>query len=134
MGINPWAVVAAAVASMAVGMVWYGPVFGKLWRRLAGLSEADMRSMPLSPMPAMGLGLVLTLVMAYVVARFSEIWPVLSAGDALRLGFLAWLGFLMPVTAGAWLWEGKSPKLFVLNAAHRLVDISVIALIVGLWR
>jgi hypothetical protein len=43
--VNLVAVIVAVLASFAVGMVWYAEsVFGKMWRKGAGLSKKDMDS------------------------------------------------------------------------------------------
>lgn len=35
------AVLGAAIASMILGFLWYGPLFGNAWMRLSGMTEAD---------------------------------------------------------------------------------------------
>jgi len=39
--ISYFAVLCAALAFFAVGVVWYGGLFAKLWQRASGLSEAE---------------------------------------------------------------------------------------------
>ncbi len=51
---------------------------------------------------------------------------------ALTLAFWPWLGFVMPIQAGSWLWEGKSFKLFAFNAAESFVSLYVMALVITL--
>lgn len=131
--INYWTVLAAAVVGMILGMLWYGPLFGKVWRRLSGLSEADMRAMPLSPMQAMGLGFIFTLLTPFVLAWLAGSLNLVTGADALRLAFWVWLGFYVPTTAGSFLWEGKSPKLFLLGITYYLIMLSAMSWIVVRW-
>jgi hypothetical protein len=131
---NIWTVVVAAVASVGVGMLWYGKVFANPWMRMTGLTRESMKTMALSPMQATAGGLVTAALSAFVFSWLADALVVYSAGDALRMAFWAWLGFAVPLSAGSWLWEGKPFKLFLLNAGHYLVSWSVISLIVGLWR
>ena len=56
--INWWAVLVAGVVYMVVGMVWYGPLFGKLWKSLMGFTDESVKNMPLKPMTAMVWGFV----------------------------------------------------------------------------
>jgi hypothetical protein len=42
--INYAAVLLAAVANMVVGMLWYGPLFGKQWQALMGFNADSMKS------------------------------------------------------------------------------------------
>jgi hypothetical protein len=127
MQINYGAVIGAAVANVAVGALWYGPVFGKAWRRMMKFTDADMQNMPLTPWQAMAGGVVTALVTAFVL---SQIAP--QGTPALTLAFWPWLGFVMPIQAGGWLWEGKSFKLFVFNAAASLVSLYAMALVLTL--
>lgn len=124
MQINYWGVIGAAVANVAVGALWYGPVFGKQWRKMMGFTEADMKNMPLTPMQAISGGVVTALIMAFVL---SQIAP--AGISPLTLAFWPWIGFVMPIQAGSWLWEGKPFKLFVFNAVASFVSLFAMALV-----
>ena len=132
--INAWAVVAAVVASMVIGMLWYGPVFGKAWMRMMGFTQASMKSMPLTPMQAMAGGVVTAALTASVLSWLGGALGLTTGADALRMAFWVWLGFHVPLSAGAWLWEGKSFRLFLFNAVQWLVTLSVVSSIVVLWK
>ncbi len=123
--INYWGVIGAAVANVAIGALWYGPVFGKAWRKMMGFTEADMKSMPLTPAQAITGGIVTALVMAFVL---SQIAP--QGTPAVTLAFWPWLGFVATTQAGSWLWEGKSFKLFLFNAAESFVALLAMALVI----
>lgn len=128
-------VLAAAVVAYAVGAVWHSPIgFGAYWMKLMGFSREDMRSMPLTPAQAMSLGFVVTLLVAYVLAFFMTMTYAFTLSAALELGFWVWLGFLAPTLANGWLWEGKSLKLFAFNALYALVNIEIMALVLGVWQ
>ncbi len=135
--VNYLAVVAAAVSAMVIGFLWYGPLFGKEWRRLMGMSLEEMRSMPLSPMQAMALGTVVALVMAYVLSHvyvFSSTYMQVSGYMAgLSSAFWLWLGFVATTQIGVVLWEGKSWKLFFLNTAYSLVSLAAMGIIISSW-
>lgn len=132
--INYWAVLVAAIVNMAVGSIWYGPVFGKMWMSLTGLTKDSMKSMPLSVAQAMGLGLVTALLMSYVLAYFAFVYGAVGASEALTLALLVWLGFFVTNTAGGFIWEGRPFKLFLLNAAQQLVSLGLMALVLVLWQ
>lgn len=132
--INLWAVVAAAVANIVIGSLWYGPVFGKYWQKLMGFTPESIRAMNMTPARAVSIALVSSLVMAYVLAHFEDVWGVLSNGDALTLAFWVWLGFVATNQLGSVLWEGKPWRLWILNAANSLVSYAAMALILANWR
>lgn len=136
--INYLAVFVSGIAGVVLGGLWYGPVFGKKWQELAGITPEAMTRMPLTPIQAMIGGLVGAVLMAWVLAH-----SIAFAGFALGLSgvsaglqgaFWNWLGFILPVTAGVFLWEGKSWKLFALNATYYLVSLGIMGLIIALWK
>ncbi|MEK7600753.1 MAG: DUF1761 domain-containing protein [Patescibacteria group bacterium] len=131
--LNFWAVIGAALAYMALGALWYGPLFGKKWQALAGISTGDMSRMPLTPGQAMGIGLVSALITAYVLGAFMQVWGAFSSADIIRLVFWIWVGFVATVHLGAFLWEGKPLKLFVLNASYSFFAIWLMACILARW-
>lgn len=137
--INYISVVGAAVASMVLGFLWYGPLFGKKWIALMGFTQEQMSAAKKKGMTKsyafMAVG---SLVMAYVLAHalvFASAYMQVSGAMAgLLVGFWNWLGFIAPVTLGSVLWEGKSPKLWVLNNGYYLVSLLVMGVILALWQ
>ena len=133
--INYLAVLVAAVASMALGFLWYGPLFGKTWAQLMGfdkkkMAEAKKKGMPKQTWVLMVAG---TLVTSYVLGHFVDYLDATNVAGALQAGFWLWLGFIVPVQLGMVLWEGKPWKLYVINVAYYLVNLSVMASILALW-
>lgn len=142
-------VLMAAVASFAFGALWHSQLgFGMTWRSLMGLSEKDMRSTPsaadrqrarpLSPVQAMLLGFIATLLFAYVLAHFIVLAGVaaggVSVGVALEAGFWVWLGFAVVILANGYLWEGKPLNLFLFNAAYQFLSIELMAGVIGVMH
>jgi len=132
--VNYWAVLVAGVVYMVVGYIWYGPLFGKMWKSLMGFTDESMKSMAMKPMRAMIWGLVAALVMALVLNRFVYMAGAMDVAGAWNLAFMVWLGFLATNTIGSYLWEGRPFKLFVLNAAHQLVGVFLMALVLVMWQ
>lgn len=129
--INYLAILVAALASMVIGMLWYGPLFQKQWMKLAGITPQSMKKMKLSPVAAMSMGFVASLVTAYVLSVF--VGGVMAWTAAANFVFWIWLGFVAPVQLGVFLWEGKSFKLFILNTSYSLVTLVVMAGILAAW-
>lgn len=135
--INYLAVLVGAVINMAVGFAWYGPLFGKPWMAMMGMTPESMKAMPLSPGQAIAGGVVMSLLLAYVLAHgvlfgstYTETYGLIGG---LTGAFWYWLGFVVPITAGSFLWEGKPFKLWVLNASYYLVTFLVMGAIFGSW-
>jgi hypothetical protein len=132
--INYWVVLAAAVVSMVLGFVWYGPLFGRKWARLSGLSSNAMKMKPATFV----LLLVGSLLTAYVLAHaliFADTFFRMEsdASSGVMVGFMNWLGFVAPLTLGSVLWEGKSWKLWVLNNAYYLVSFCLMGIVLATW-
>jgi len=125
------AVVGAAVAAYVLGMLWHGPVFGKTWMKLAGITKkSKMNLTPVQAMTAVGL---VQLLVAYVLAHFVKYVQVTTVAGGIQLAFWIWLGFSAPLLFGGYLWENKSLKLFCFNAVYRLAELSLMAVILARW-
>ena len=130
------AVVAAAVANMAIGFLWYHDMlFGKQWRKAAGFQEGDSSKVQQKATMArsVGIGLLSMGVMAYVLSHFATLWGAVGVVDALVFGFWVWLGFQATIQIGDVLWGMKPWKFFLINAGYQLIATEVVALILVLW-
>ena len=132
MAVNLISVLVASVASFFIGFLWYGPLFGKEWRRLMKFSVKDMKKMKMTPRNAMVLGFTSTLVMVYVLALFIEVANPSTLLEGVMISFWIWLGFIATNTLGTVLWEDKPLSLYFLNNCYNLVNLLVAALILML--
>src|SRR3989338_618967 len=133
--INYLAVFVAAIASMVLGFLWFGPLFGKQWTSLMGFDKKKMEEMKKKGMPPQTWALMIigTLVTSYVLAHFVDYLDATTFAGALQAGFWIWLGFFASVMLGMVLWEGKPWKLYYLVVAYNLVNLLVMASILALW-
>ena len=142
--INYLAVIVSTIASMALGFVWYGPLFGKQWAGLMGWTKESMMDMNahlkdrgLSMNKIYAIQAVGSLIMAFVLSHalvFASTYLHESGVSAgLQTGFWNWLGFVAPVTIGVVLWEGKPWKLWFLLSGYWLVNLLVMGVILALW-
>ena len=136
--VNYLAVLACAVLSMIIGSIWYGPLFGKPWMKLMGMTKESMKGFKSSDMARLyGIQLLGSLVMAFVLSHtivFAMSYLDTSGVSAgLQTGFWNWLGFVAPVTLTSVLWEGKSWNLWLLNNAYYLVLLSSMGIVLALW-
>lgn len=117
-----WPILAAALAAVVIGFVWYGPLFGSHWKKLASVST-DPRKMVLSTLVAF-LGAMLV---AYVMSYFGIAWGVGDWLGSIELGFWSWIGFVVPTLLVGVNWEGQPFKLYAINAGYWLVTFIVMA-------
>jgi len=131
-GVNYLAVVVAAVVALVIGFIWYSPrVFGTRWMAYLGTTQAQLGN----PGPTgMLVGVVASLLNAWVLALLALNLGGKSVTDGVLLGVLAWLGFMATITAAQISFEKKSWGLWVLNNAHNLLVQVIMAAIVTAWR
>lgn len=130
--INWLAVALATVSSMVVGFIWYArPVFGTLWIRLSGVDEKSMGN---GVVPII-ITIVVSFITAAVLAGSAAIAQHFYGGNFLLntviTGLILWAGFTAArfITHDAF--DRRPASLTVLNCAHELVTILVMALIIG---
>jgi hypothetical protein len=135
--INYLAVIVSAVAAMVLGSLWYGPLFGKPWMAMMGITKESIAQGKKQDMAKsygfMALG---SLVMAYVFAHTfvfaTNYTQTFGVAGGLTNAVWTWLGFIAPVTMGTVLWEGKPWKLWMLNSGYYLASLAVMGVIFGL--
>ena len=131
MGVNIFAVLAAAISAFVLGGLWYSPVlFGKRWQALAGLSDEDLKAA--NPAVKFGISFVLALVAALVFAVFLGPEPAFSfaAGAGLAAG-LCWVATSFGIN---YLFEHKSIGLFLINGGYHTAQFTLMGVILGLWH
>ncbi|WP_125130144.1 DUF1761 domain-containing protein [Microbacterium sp. 10M-3C3] len=133
--INYWAVLLATVSTMVIGSIWYAPpVFGNRWMRLAKIEASGSAATAIGPII---VTVIVSFVTAWVLAGATAIaWHFYGGGyvgNAVVTGLVLWAGFTAArfITHDAF--EGRPVGLTVLNVAHELVTVLVMALIIGIW-
>ena len=122
--VNYVAVLAAAIVAMVVGFIWYGMLFGKKWGKLVGMSEKQMKDGMTKSAPA---GFVIVLIGSFVLAHFVS---GLAMMEALKVAAVLWFGFMFTKGASVVVWQGKSKEAFMIDAAHDLVMVLVMAAVI----
>jgi hypothetical protein len=127
-----------AIIFQVLGFVWFGPLFGKTWARLMGLSgraqmtpeehkEFQKRMIPTY---------ILSFVTSLLTAASLWFFIVLIRQGALVIAGIIWLGFIVPVVAGGALWSGKSRRdawtMFGIDAAYYFLAIMISAVVIVL--
>jgi len=133
--INYPAVFISGVVMMILGYIWYGPIFGKAWGKMVGMSEKEMKDMKGSEMArSYGMMFISALVLSYVYAHVLIAFQSDSISMALQGAFWTWLGFIATTQLGKVLWEKKPWKLYVIDSGYYLVGLALIGVVLTLWR
>ncbi|WP_294178498.1 DUF1761 domain-containing protein [uncultured Schumannella sp.] len=134
--INYIAVVLATLSSMVVGSIWYTPkVFGRRWMKLSGMTPEDTQT---GFVKALVITLLVSFVTALVLAGTATIVHDYYGGgnfllDTVITAVVLWAGFTAARFTTHDLFDRRPAGLTVLNIAHELVTLVVMALIIGVW-
>jgi hypothetical protein len=133
--INYLAVIAATLSSMIVGSIWYTPkVFGNYWMRQANVTPSGKASDAVRPII---ITVIVSFITAWVLAGAAFIsWDFYGGSffvNTLVTALILWAGFTAArfITHDAF--DGRPTGLTVLNVAHELVTIVIMAIIIGVW-
>jgi len=129
--VNWVAIVIAAIAQFIIGWVWYGPLFGKTWMSMMGMSQQSMSREGMRK--TMTLTFIGSLVTAAVLSMLVGWMGAKTLGAGIAAGFWAWLGFVATVTLGGVLFAKMSWNLYILNNAYQLVSLAVMGAILAKW-
>jgi hypothetical protein len=131
MQVNYWAILVSALSTFMIGGLWYSPaVFGKAWIRENGFTEEDLKNSNM--IKIFGLSFLLALVAGINLAMF--LGPDTSAWMGAFYGFLAGFGWVATFIGTHYLFERKSFTLFLINAGYSIVSLTIMGLIIGVWK
>lgn len=133
--VNYWAVLAAAVASLVIGGIWYGPLFGKLFMKEKGMDawSKEKQDEMKKKMGASYVGqFIASAVMFYVLAGLIVGFGKTSLTGGMLTGVIVWAGFVVPLALGEAIWGGKK-SLFFLTIGNMLVTLLAAGAIIGAW-
>ncbi|MDX1502038.1 MAG: DUF1761 domain-containing protein [Thermoanaerobaculia bacterium] len=130
--INWWAVLSAAVANFVIGGIWYSPaLFGKIWMRANGFTEADLKGG--SAARIFGFAFLFCLAMAANLAAFLS-GPETTFAFAVAAGVAAGLGWAALGLAVVALFERRSWSYILVNGGYLTVAFAAMGAILGAWR
>jgi hypothetical protein len=133
--INYIAVILATISSMVVGFVWYTPrVFGNTWMRLTGVVAQGNMSNAARPII---VTVIVSFITAWVLAGAVDISFHFYGGsylvNSLFTALILWAGFTAARFVTHDQFDRRPWQLTLLNCAHELVTLLVMALIIGVW-
>ncbi|WP_440998803.1 DUF1761 domain-containing protein [Fodinibius sp. SL11] len=134
--INMFAILAATLSTFLVGWLWYGPLFGKSWMNVVGLSEEQVQQGNMAKI--FGFAFLFELIMAFNLAVFltgsPEAAEMMNATMGAFYGFLAGFGWVFFALAVNGLYEQKSWKYIFINGGYWTVTFTIMGLILGAWK
>ena len=138
MGVNFWAVLVSALATMAAGFVWYSPaLFARPWTVLMGYDpndKAKMAEMQKGAGQSYAMSLVASVLSAIVLGKIIHVAHINSALYGVKIGLAVWLGFVTTVQLTNALFSKQPFKLYLINTGYQLVCYLAMGAILGGWR
>lgn len=129
MDINYIAVILAALSAFFLGYLWYSVIFVKPWQKELGMKDSGNNAMP-SNLGKLLLGsLILEIFMAFNLGAFIGTGAGWQFG--LAAGLAAGFGWVALALGVNYMFEGKSFKLWLINAGYNIVVFAVMGLIIG---
>ncbi len=133
MEVNYVAVLVCAIASMVIGSVWYGPLFGKTWTKLVGLTKEDLEKGKKTMPQTYSMMFVTSLITSFVLAVTISMAPMPGMMTGITGAFWVWLGFVAAVKYSDVLFEKKPLRLYFIEIGYYFVFLLVAGLILGSW-
>ena len=138
MNINFWAVLVCAIASMVIGSLWYGPLFGNAWAKIIGADMQDSEARKKMQQSAGPLYFIQFLLVLFQASILAYLMGTTSDMAALKYALLAWAGFVMPTVAGSCMWNNESSKIswsrFWIQIGYQFILFVTFGLILGYWK
>jgi len=128
--LNWVAVIAAAVAGLVIGFIWYMPqVLGRRWAAESGQELPEgMSGMGMTMMVG---SIVVPLIVAYALAVLMKGLGAASIVDGLVVAFVVWLGFAAAPTVSNVLYEKRSWTYWAISVGYALVSLLAMGAIIG---
>lgn len=127
--VNWLAVVVAALSGFAIGSLWYGPIFGKAWMRLTGMTKE--KGAQASMAVTFGGAYALNFLAAAGIAMLNGSHTGWLFG--LHTGLAGAFFFVAPALGVIYLFEQQPFRLWLVNAGYQLFNFSAMGAIVGAW-
>jgi hypothetical protein len=128
--LQPWAILAAAVAGMLIGAVWYSPLlFGNAWMNALGKTTDE-----LGPQGAAIAGSIVScLLSALGLAVFTGWFGIETAGGGAMLGGFAGLTLVATAMLSDSLYSGSGWRLYFIQTGYRVTGLVVMGALLGGW-
>ena len=137
--VNILAVVVSGIVAFIIGFAFHGPLFGKLWMRLANIHPTGNEKFS-DMYGKMAWNVVTNLVTAYAlgiiinIAVSSSLLGTATVWTGVICALVVWLGFLVTSSSIEVIWMGRAFKLWLFECVSSLVVMVVMGIILVSMR
>lgn len=128
-GDNWAAIIAAAVATYAIGALMYGLLFSKLWLQLTGYTREQLKP----HMWKMPISFILPFLTAFGLALILKSAGVSNLATGLMITLQVWFFIVVPVRLYSFVYSPERPGLLVLDLVHLFLGTMVAGGIISAW-
>lgn len=136
--VNYWAVLACGVIAMALGALWYGPLFGKKWLEIVGISPSDLQKRKEMQKNAGPLYLIQFVLVLFQVLVLAHLVADTTQASGIERSLWIWAAFVVPTLAAAAMWTNEGGKIklarFLLQGGYYLLCFMIFGLILQYWK
>ena len=137
--VNYWAILVSAIVSMILGFIWYGPLFGRQWMEISGVTKEKMEATKKGGMTKLYIinfigALLMTWVLAHIILYATTYLEFNGLSAGIAIGFFVWLGFVAPITIGSVIWDGRPWKYWFLTDSYYLINLLLVGSILAVWQ
>jgi uncharacterized protein DUF1761 len=129
--INWLAVLGAIIGNMAVGAIWYSPIaMGNAWITSTGRTPEELEGGG----KAMATVIIPATLNVLILAVLAKMIGIETATQGALLGFLVWLGFVMPTNWIEIIFDRKSYRTALINNGNFIITFPLMGAILGMWQ
>lgn len=130
--LNYIAITLSAVVYFVPGSVWFGPLFGKSWLKLAGLSltEEDKKN----ALFMFAKTFILDFIITFSVALIINLIQPETLLSAMKIATIIGIGFVIAPFLGNYMYAKRSMKLFFIEGGYHFVCIVIVSVILTAWH
>lgn len=133
------AILVSAVVAFIIGFLFHGPLFGKLWMKLANITPtgnekmSDMYSqmfwnLVANIVTALGIAVLINLTANSIYMLDNSLACV-----GMICATIVWAGFIVPGSSMEVIWMKKSYKLWIFECIATLASFLAMGAIIGVW-
>lgn len=133
--VNYLAIVVSLVAYSLLGMLWYGPFFGKRWISLTGMADVDMNSPEMKKSQKAGYfsSLISSFIALFTLAILMKVSGISGFTGGVLTGAGVGFGFIAMSLVGEAAWHNTPWALVAINSGYRICGLAVGGIIIGIW-
>jgi hypothetical protein len=131
---NWLAILCAGLAYWVLGYLWYSLLFGKIWAAEHTRSHGARARPSGSEMFTKMLGtFICNLIAAGAMAYLFKRTAIADLNHSLKLAAVGGIGFAGTALTMSAIWEGKSTKMWMIDAGYNFVGAILVAMILVNW-